>query len=100
MDAKRDIYLERVRKIVLEALAGYPARVYLFGSRAREHAPRTADVDVAVDSGQPLPPKVLAELRDALEESTIPYVVDVVDLSTADPTFRERVLSQAVPWTN
>ncbi|MFQ6017240.1 MAG: nucleotidyltransferase family protein [Kiloniellaceae bacterium] len=98
MGSSGDAYLDRVRRIVLDALAGYAVKVYLFGSRASGPARRTSDVDVAVDPHEPLPPRVLADLREALEESTIPYFVDVVDLSTVDADFRRHVLSEAVPW--
>jgi predicted nucleotidyltransferase len=50
--------------------------VYLFGSRASGRPRATRDVDVAIDATAPLPPGVLATLREALEESTIPYRVD------------------------
>ena len=93
-----DPYLEQVRGLVLEALAPYPVRVYLFGSRATGPARRASDVDVAIDPREPLPPIVLSNLREALEESTIPYFVDVVDLHHADSEFRRRILSQGVPW--
>jgi hypothetical protein len=41
---------------------------------------------------------VLADLRETLEESTIPYEVDVVDLSEASPQFRQRVKREGVVW--
>jgi hypothetical protein len=41
---------------------------------------------------------VLATLRDALEESTIPYRVDVVDLAETDADFRERIRREGVLW--
>ncbi len=47
----------------------------------------------------PLPAGALAEIREELEESGIPYQVDVVDLSQADAHLRERVLREGVLWT-
>jgi len=35
----------------------------------------------------------------ALEESTIPYRVEVVDLTEASPAFRERVRREGIAWT-
>ena len=91
--------LERTKEIVLRTLARYPTTVYLFGSYARGDAHQLSDIDVAVDSPEPLPPGVLPRLREALEESTIPRVVEVVDLRDADPTFRERVRREGVIWS-
>jgi predicted XRE-type DNA-binding protein len=51
---------------------------------------RLSVIDVAIDAAAPLPRGVVAALRDALEESTIPYRVDVVDLAETDLDFRER----------
>jgi len=91
--------LDRVRSIVLERLAGRPARVYLFGSWATGTRRRSSDIDVAVEAAAPLPAGLLAGLREALEESTIPYRVEVVDLADAGPAFRERVRREGVAWT-
>lgn len=53
---------------------------------------------MAIDPLEPLPVAMLARLREALEESTIPYRVDVVDLSEADAAFRDRVHREGVVW--
>ncbi len=91
--------LEDVRRIVLEGLAGLPARVYLFGSWARGEAWRGSDIDVAVDSDRPLPPGLLARIHDALDESGVLHPVDLVDLAQAAPALRERVRAEGVPWS-
>jgi predicted nucleotidyltransferase len=92
--------LETARRIVLEGLGSQRARVFLFGSRARGTARRSSDIDVGVIAEVPLAPGTLARIREALEESTIPYTVEVVDLSSADETFRRRALAEAVPWND
>lgn len=43
---------------------------------------------------------MLARLREALEESTIPYRVDVIDLADTDPAFRERVRREDIVWSD
>jgi hypothetical protein len=85
---------------VLDGLRGESAKVFLFGSQARQDARPHSDIDVAVLAEQPLPAAVLARVRQALEDSTIPYEVDLVDLSRAEPQFVSAVLSEAVPWTD
>ncbi len=98
MVAARDAYLDRVKDMVLDAVGGYPVTVYLFGSCARGDTRQTSDVDIAVEPYGPLPASILTNLRDALEESTIPYRVDVVDLSATDRAFRERVRKEGIVW--
>jgi len=90
--------LAEVRRIVCEALAGRDAAVFLFGSFADGSARRTSDIDVAIDAGAPLPPILLAAIRDALEESTVPRRVDVIDLATVDPAWRARIRAEGVRW--
>lgn len=90
--------LAEVRRIVLSHIGGR-ARVFLYGSRARGTATRTSDIDVGIVPDQPLPPGLLSDMREALEESTIPYPVEVVDLSRTDSQFRDRVLKDAIEWS-
>ena len=100
MTTPRERALEEVKRLVSHALAGTDASVYLIGSCATGSAQRTSDIDVAIDAKEPLPAGLMARIRERLEESTIPYFVDVVDLGAVDPEFRRRVLGQAVAWTD
>ncbi len=98
MMLERDPYLDRIRDIVLDALSGYAVTVYLFGSRARAPVRRASDVDIAVEAHEPLPPQVLARLRDRLEESTVPYRVEIVDFAAAGDDLRMRIKQEGVVW--
>jgi predicted nucleotidyltransferase len=91
-----DRYVEQVKEIVLRALAPFPVSVYLFGSRARGDAMRSSDV--AVEPHCELPVALLSELGETLEESAVPYFVDIVDLRSADPAFRGRVKREGFAW--
>ena len=99
MTAYRKRALERVRDIVLDGLVRTRADVYLVGSCATGDAMRTSDVDVAIDPKEPLPSGALMRIRESLEESTVPYFVDVIDLGSADHKFRTRLLKDAIRWT-
>jgi len=90
--------LDHVRAIVQRTLGRRPVSVYLFGSWASGAPHQASDIDIAVDAAEPLPLEILARLREALEESTVPYRVDVVDLSDADAEFRERVRREGILW--
>ena len=56
-------------------------KIYLFGSRARGDEGMHSDIDIAIE-GDALGSR-LAQARFALEESLVPYKIDLVDLSTA-----------------
>ena len=90
--------LERVKGIVRGVLGHTPVHVYLFGSWARGTQRSTSDIDVAIESVESLPRALLASLREALEESTIPNRVDVVDLAETDAAFRDRVRHEGILW--
>jgi uncharacterized protein len=91
--------LDEVHRIAREVLSPSGAEVILFGSAASGRFGALSDIDLAVDPVGPLPPGLLPTLRERLEESHVPYRVDVVDLSAVDPAFRERVLAEGVRWS-
>jgi uncharacterized protein len=91
--------LDEVRRVVSDGLRGRRVRVYLFGSWARGEARRISDIDVGILPLEPLPPGLLLDLQEALEMSDVLYPVDLVNLSAASPSLRERVLSEGVLWS-
>lgn len=90
--------LERVRQIVLGELGRRSAKVYLFGSWARNEARRYSDIDVGILPAEPLPPELMLDLADKLDQSEVLYTVDLVDLSTAPASLRDRVLAEGILW--
>ena len=92
------VSLAEARAIVQRIVGALPVQVFLFGSRALGMSRPNSDIDIAIDPAGPVPDDLVARLRDALEESAIPYVVDVVDLSRVDASFRAKVLSEGRPW--
>ena len=91
--------LKKIRDIITNRLKGYRFQLFFFASHAREEAGRTSDIDVALLPLSPLPPGLLSKIREELSESTIPYPVDLVDLSHAGRDFVERVKQEGISWT-
>jgi len=100
MTAGASASLAEVRRIVLRALEGRKAQVFLFGSFARGDESRVSDIDVAVLPADPLPAGLLFLIQEELENSLSLYPVDLVDLSETSAAFRERVLKEGVQWTD
>jgi predicted nucleotidyltransferase len=90
--------LDLARKVILNGLKGYRAKVYLFGSRAVGKAQRYSDIDVAILPLELIPGTVFSNIREALDESNLLYDVDVVNLEEVSSEFRERVFQEGVPW--
>lgn len=96
----RDRHLARILEIVKSKLRDCRCRVFLFGSRAKGKENHASDYDIAVESGEAID-AALDRVREALDDSTIPYFVDVVHLERVDERFREIIENQAVLlWTN
>ena len=97
-DGRLQADLDEVKRIVLQGLGPHPARVWLFGSRARGTGGRASDIDVGVLPLEPLSAATLARIEEALESSLVLSPVELVDLSSVDPALRERVERQGIPW--
>ena len=91
-------YRREIQRCLAPLLTPLGARLILFGSRARGDAHPGSDIDIAVAAGQPLPREVLAAARECLEESSLPFRVDLVDLAGADPELAAAVSREGVPW--
>jgi predicted nucleotidyltransferase len=84
--------------MVLAALGKYDAEVWLFGSCARGEALRHSDIDIAILPRDELPSVFFADLAEGVEESSIPYDVDIVDLRRAASTLIDEVRCEGVKW--
>ncbi|HJU14954.1 MAG TPA: nucleotidyltransferase domain-containing protein [Stellaceae bacterium] len=98
MNPVRERAVHELRRIVLNALGEHDASVYLFGSHARGEVRHASDIDIAILPHGELPRGFFTDLADRIEESTIPYDVDLVDLREVAPSFREEVLRTGIKW--
>jgi predicted nucleotidyltransferase len=97
---QEELALDRITAILVRALSGKSCRVYLFGSRAAGTAQPTSDFDVAVLAEEDLR-RELSLAREMLEESNIPFKVDVVDLRQTAPAFSAETQAQGILlWKN
>jgi uncharacterized protein len=90
--------MQNIKAIVHRVLADQPVKVYLFGSRARGDASRVSDVDLAIEEISPMNSYKYSELAELLEESTIPYRVDIVNLNAASSALQSMVKKEGVLW--
>jgi len=70
--------------------------IYLFGSRARGDAAWNADYDLWI--GAEVPHAVLAAIQEEIEESFVPFKVDLVTTAQLTGAFGEHVRQEARPW--
>jgi uncharacterized protein len=98
MNPTRAWAIGELRRIVLDALGEHDATVWLFGSSARDDARQHSDIDIAIMPRDDLPAGFLAELAADIEESPIPYDVDLVDLRRAGSALVDEVHREGVKW--
>jgi type I restriction enzyme S subunit len=63
--------------------------VVAFGSRAKWTAKPASDLDLAILGETPLPVAAIAAMKDAFEESSLPFNVDLIDWATTKDAFRQ-----------
>ena len=78
-------------QIVREILQRYvPDReVWAFGSRAKWTAKEFSDLDIAIIGDKPLSIALTADLREAFQESALPFKIDINDWANITPSFRQ-----------
>ncbi len=96
---KSDV-LRRLRDLLHQSINDQNVKIYLFGSWARGTNKKSSDIDVGIWHPSSPGPEFFAHLRDLLEESTIPYRVDLVDLVHADPALRDKVQKEGLLWND
>lgn len=94
----REQILQQLKSILNEQLTNEKARVFLFGSWARQEEKRSSDIDIAIESYSPISPSKWNKLIEQIEESTIPYKVDVVDLHDAKEALIQQVKKEGILW--
>ena len=91
-------YIAITRQIVLKHIDTSQYRVFLFGSRACGNFRHNSDIDVGIWGKERIPLTAKLAIEEELEESIVPYKVDIVDFSLVDETFKKFALEKIVEW--
>ncbi len=90
--------LSRLKDMVLQSLKSQNVGIVLFGSRAREDSRPYSDVDIGIIPHGAFDKTRITILREKIEESTIPYKVEIVNLEEASEEFKKGIMKDAVIW--
>ena len=76
---------ERDEQAIFGIFQKYPEvnNVFIFGSRAKGLFHSGSDIDLAIDGNQ-VSYKILQQIKNDFEESSLPYRVDLVDMEKID----------------
>jgi predicted nucleotidyltransferase len=78
--------LTLLKQLITEYIQGCEIRV--FGSRIHGTAKPYSDIDIALKCAKPIDRRALSRLKEALQESTLPIRVDVLDWDSISEEFR------------
>ena len=93
-------FLSEIKTILINVFREQSCEIYLFGSRAVGNASMTSDFDIAISSPNEID-REISHAREILDESNIPYMVDLVDLKTTSAPFRNRIMKEGILlWRN
>lgn len=98
VDTPRERAIRMVHHLVADKLVDIPSRVYLIGSCARGDHRRKSDIDIAIETLQSPPETLITDIRQMLEESEVPYFVDVFDFAQLDESYRHQIKKEGVLW--
>lgn len=84
------LHLDIVRKV----LSKIQNPIFVFGSRAKHTAHELSDLDLLIKGA--VNPNLLSSIREELEESLIPYKVDIVLWDEIDDGFRNHIRKDLV----
>lgn len=94
----RQQVLGQLFTILNEELQGESVRVYLFGSWARQEEKRSSDIDIAVSYDESQTSLDWNSLVERVEESTIPYRVQLVKTQDANQALIEEIEREGIVW--
>ncbi len=74
--------------------------IYLFGSRASGQQHAGSDIDIAIDAGLPIDRDIMLDILTAIDASSIPVFIDMIDIYRAPEHFKQEILNKGVIWSN
>jgi predicted nucleotidyltransferase len=84
----------QIKNFVLSVLPD--SKVYVFGSRARGDNRPFSDYDIAVDNGAKIDLSTILKIVGKIDDSNIPYNVDIVDFYGAEGPLKENIIKERV----
>ena len=91
-------HIDLTQKILFNYLNHIDCQIFLFGSQVNNTSRKPVDIDIGIMPLTTFPKGLFSEIREALEESNIPYHVDLIELSLTDTQFIECVKQTGIQW--
>lgn len=85
-----------LKSILNKYLSGPDYKYFVFGSRAVSKRRKFSDLDIGILGPSEIPGSIMVQIKQDLNDSDIPYLTDVVDLSIVSESFRKKALSNTI----
>lgn len=93
-----DKYRNIAKNTVLDLINKETTSVFLFGSRAENANSGDSDLDIGFLSNKKIDLLLFHKIREALENSIVPYHIDLVDFYNADDDFSKIASDSIIIW--
>jgi predicted nucleotidyltransferase len=93
-----NVYIQQLKEHVLTFLGKENVKIVFFGSRIRGDNIASSDIDIGIIPKGKFNRGGLTLLREYIDDSNIPYNVDIVDFSTTSEQFKKEALKDAEIW--
>lgn len=91
-------YLLPLKNLVLDELKNENVKIFLFGSRAKGDNYQASDVDIGLIPCNDLDEFKISLLKEKIENSSIPYKVQVVNFNHVSEDFKKEALKDIIAW--
>ncbi|MBI3590112.1 MAG: nucleotidyltransferase domain-containing protein [Candidatus Melainabacteria bacterium] len=91
-------YLTQLKKLVLDELKSQNVKIFIFGSRARGDNYIGSDVDIGLISKGKIDSSKISLLKEKIENSNIPYKVEIVNFNEVSEDFKNEALKDIEIW--
>ena len=81
-----------VRRLAVDKLLALGCRVWVIGSRARGTQREFSDLDLCFHTPTEISGAILSDIKETLEESSLPIKVDLVSWEDLEEEYRDNVL--------
>ncbi len=85
-----------LKQIVRKYLPDESYKTFIFGSHASGKNRKFSDIDLGIVGPIPLTPKEYISITNDLEESDLPYRVDLIDFTKVSDKFRQVSLNNTI----
>lgn len=91
-------YLTILKKILNETVPEKEFIVFMFGSRVAKNNHDRSDIDIGLWGNKTFPSELRFALEEKIENSIIPYKVELVDFSRVEEYFKKKALQHIELW--